>query len=188
MEPRSRPALAASTRFQAPTYEDGLVSRDRLIDQLRAGKNRRLVLIHGPAGFGKTTLAVQWQRILRADDTPVAWLSLDRDDNDSAWFVSHVVEAMRKVEPKLSAELVELLDDENHGNSPGSITEIPHPLRAPACPPTRQIEAGPSRIGVVTHQSTEGVLLHAYSRRRRGSTSTQKKGLDDNRYRQPPGP
>ncbi|MDA8398273.1 MAG: hypothetical protein M0Z29_10575, partial [Actinomycetota bacterium] len=67
--------------------------------------------------------------------------------------------------------------DENHGNSPGSITEIPHPLRAPACPPARQIEAGPSRIGVVTHQSTEGVLLHAYSRRRRGSTSTQKKGL-----------
>ena len=111
MEPRSRPALAASTRFQAPTYEDGLVSRDRLIDQLRAGKNRRLVLIHGPAGFGKTTLAVQWQRILRADDTPVAWLSLDRDDNDSAWFVSHVVEAMRKVEPKLSAELVELLEE-----------------------------------------------------------------------------
>ena len=46
--------------------------------------------------------------------------------------------------------------DENHGNSPGSIIEIPHPLRARACPSARQTGADPSRIGVVTHQSTEG--------------------------------
>ncbi len=78
--------------------------------------------------------------------------------------------------------------DEDYGFSSPSITEIPHPLRAPAYPSVRQEEADPSRIGVVTHQPTERAHLHAYSRRRRGSTCTKKKGLDYHRDRQSPRP
>ena len=74
------------------------MQRDRLITLLQEGRTRRLTLIHGPAGFGKTTLAVQWLRVLRDDGVPVAWLSLDRDDNDIAWFVSHLVESVRRVD------------------------------------------------------------------------------------------
>ena len=110
MERVSRLGLAASTKFQAPTYDDGLVQRDRLIDVLRDGRLRRLALIHAPAGFGKTTLAVQWQRVLRDDGVRVAWLSLDTEDNDVASFVSHLVEAIRRVDSSLPAELVELLE------------------------------------------------------------------------------
>ena len=124
MDPRARPALAASTRFQAPTYEDGLVSRDRLIDQLWAGRNRRLVLIHAPAGFGKTTLAVQWQRVLRGEGLAVAWLSLDRDDNDSAWFLTHLVEAIRKVDAGLGVGLVQLLEENSEDTQRYVLTEL----------------------------------------------------------------
>ncbi|WP_045875137.1 LuxR C-terminal-related transcriptional regulator [Pseudofrankia sp. DC12] len=121
---RLRPTLAVSTKFQAPAYDDGLVSRERLIDVLRAGRGRRLALIHAPAGFGKTTLAVQWQRVLRAEGVAVAWLSLDRDDNDAVWFISHLVEAVRRVDPALAGDLVEVLEGHSDDAQRYVLTEL----------------------------------------------------------------
>jgi serine/threonine-protein kinase PknK len=114
----------ASTKFQAPTYDDGLVQRERLITLLREGRSRRLTLIHAPAGFGKTTLAVQWLRVLRDDDVPVAWLSLDRDDNDVAWFVSHLVESIRRVDQSLPGELVDVLEQPSEDVPRYVLTEL----------------------------------------------------------------
>ena len=114
----------ASTKFQAPTYDDGLVQRDRLITLLQEGRTRRLTLIHGPAGFGKTTLAVQWLRVLRDDGVPVAWLSLDRDDNDIAWFVSHLVESVRRVDQSLPGELVNVLEQPSEDAPRYVLTEL----------------------------------------------------------------
>lgn len=110
MENKTPPVVAAHTKFRAPTYEYGLVSRDRLIDLLRGGRAKRLALIHAPAGFGKTTLAVQWQRVLQGEGVPVAWLSIDRDDNDAVWFLSHFIEAVRRVQPTLGGELIGVLE------------------------------------------------------------------------------
>lgn len=124
MENVARLSSAASTKFQAPTYDDGLVQRDRLIALLREGRSRRLTLIHAPAGFGKTTLAVQWQRVLRDEGVSVTWLSLDRDDADLAWFVSHLVEAVRRVDPTLPAELVDLLEQPSDDAPRYALTEL----------------------------------------------------------------
>ncbi|MCK9930693.1 LuxR C-terminal-related transcriptional regulator [Frankia sp. Mgl5] len=124
MDIEVRPVLAVSTKFQAPSYDDGLVSRDRLIDQLREGRAKRLTLIHAPAGFGKTTLAVQWQRVLRAEGVPVAWLSLDRDDNDAVWFLSHLVEAVRRVEPTFAGGLVDVLEQHSGDAQRYVLTEL----------------------------------------------------------------
>lgn len=124
MEKVVRLSPAASTKFQAPTYDDGLVQRDRLIALLREGRSRRLTLIHAPAGFGKTTLAVQWQRVLRDEGVPVTWLSLDRDDNDVAWFVSHLIEAVRRVDPSLPAELIDVLEQPSEDAPRYALTEL----------------------------------------------------------------
>lgn len=98
------------TKLQPPAYRDELVHRDRLMRLLREGNTRRLVSIHAPAGYGKTTLAVQWMRALEADGVRAAWLSLDESDNDVASFVRHLVEAVRRVDPSVPVELVEALD------------------------------------------------------------------------------
>ncbi|CUU59171.1 AAA ATPase domain-containing protein [Parafrankia irregularis] len=124
MDAEVRPMLAVSTKFQAPSYDDGLVSRDRLIDQLREGRTKRLTLIHAPAGFGKTTLAVQWQRVLRAEGVPVAWLSLDRDDNDAVWFLSHLIEAVRRVEPTFAGGLVDVIEHHSGDAQRYVLTEL----------------------------------------------------------------
>src|SRR5262249_38921361 len=71
---------------------------------------KRLALIHAPAGFGKTTLAMQWQRELRAEGVPTGWISLDREDNDVFSFLRSLIEAARRVEPTVGAGLADLLE------------------------------------------------------------------------------
>ena len=89
----------ASTRFRAPTYVRNVIERRRLLATLRAGAGRQLVVIHAPAGYGKTTLAVQWLQELQREGADVAWLGLHRDDNDPNWFLSHLLEALRRALP-----------------------------------------------------------------------------------------
>src|SRR5687768_14839564 len=84
----------ASTRFRAPTYVRNVIERRRLLGMLRAGAGRQLVVIHAPAGYGKTTLAVQWLRVLEDEGAVVAWLGLHRDDNEPHWFLSHLLDAV----------------------------------------------------------------------------------------------
>ena len=74
---------APATRFRLPVSTKALVDRTRLIESLRAGRDKKLTVIHGPTGFGKSTLAAQWARLLIAEGVPVAWLTVDHDDNNA---------------------------------------------------------------------------------------------------------
>jgi len=54
------------------------VSRAELIDAARS-REVRVVAITAPAGYGKSTLMAQWAEV---ETRPVAWISLDRFDDD----------------------------------------------------------------------------------------------------------
>lgn len=103
-----------TTKYRPPSPNRALVTRPRLVDTLRSGAGRHLTLIHAPAGYGKTTLATQWRDILTAEGTPVAWLSIDPDDDNVVWFLSHLVESIRQVQPALAGELGRILEE--HGD------------------------------------------------------------------------
>ncbi|MVU77570.1 protein kinase [Nocardia sp. ET3-3] len=103
---------APSRRYRPPSSPRQPVPRTRLLDRLRAGQARRLVLIHGPAGFGKSTLAVEWVNAAAAEGVRAAWLTVDEDDDNVVWFLSHVVEAIRYVHPGVGAELERLLEQQ----------------------------------------------------------------------------
>lgn len=107
---RLAPPTPAS-KFRPPTAPKALVRRARLLDSLRAARRRRLVLIHAPAGYGKSTLAAQWREVLAAGGTAVAWLSVDNDDNNLVWFLAHLIEAIRRVQPTLGHDLGQVLED-----------------------------------------------------------------------------
>lgn len=103
----------ASVRFRAPTHVHNVIERRRLLDLLLDNGVRRLTVIHAPAGYGKTTLAVQWLDRLQARGAVVAWLGLHRDDNASHWFLSHLLEAVRRALPaeeEAIRDLVELIE------------------------------------------------------------------------------
>ena len=48
--------ILLATKIQVPRSRPGLVARPRLADQLGAGRNRGLVLVTAPAGYGKSEI------------------------------------------------------------------------------------------------------------------------------------
>ncbi|TSD93663.1 protein kinase [Skermania sp. ID1734] len=107
---RSTMPPTPATKYRPPPPARNLVRRDRLLDTLRAGRRKRLSLIHAPSGFGKTTLATQWRDELIGGGIAVAWLSIDDDDNNVTWFLAHLIESIRNIRPKLAGELDEVLE------------------------------------------------------------------------------
>src|SRR5262245_59049804 len=101
----------ALTNYRPPTPARSLVTRARLIERLCAGGRRRLIVIHGPAGFGKTTLAAQWREVLIDEGITVAWLTIDSDDNNMVWFLAHLIDAVRSAQPTLAQDLRQALEE-----------------------------------------------------------------------------
>ncbi len=86
------PILA--TKLYIPFPRTKVVPRPRLIERLNEGLDRKLTLISASAGFGKTTLVSEW---VTGCERPVAWLSLDEGDDDSARFLTHLIAAIQTI-------------------------------------------------------------------------------------------
>ena len=68
------------------------MTRPRLLAQLDRGLERGLILISAPAGYGKTSLVVDW--LAQRPDLTAAWVSLDENDNDSDVFLRYLTTAV----------------------------------------------------------------------------------------------
>jgi LuxR family transcriptional regulator, maltose regulon positive regulatory protein len=89
------------TKLSVPLPRPGAVSRAELIERARASECR-VVGVTAPAGYGKSTLLVQWAL---AEDRRVAWVSLDRFDDDPAILLTLLASAYARVSPG-NADLV----------------------------------------------------------------------------------
>lgn len=72
------------TKLRPPFTRLELVPRPRLQERIAEGLRRPLPLIVAPAGFGKTTLMAA---CVPAVDMPLAWLSLDKNNNQAGRFL-----------------------------------------------------------------------------------------------------
>jgi LuxR family maltose regulon positive regulatory protein len=97
------------TKILLPPARAAGVTRPRLLVQLDAGlaARRRLSLVAAPAGYGKTTLAVDW---VRKTAQPTAWLTLDERDNDLAQLMHSLRLAITRLGPALGLNLQAALD------------------------------------------------------------------------------
>ena len=107
--PTTAPPTPA-TKFRPPRRPRAQVFRQRLIDALRAGDRRRLIVIHAPAGYGKTTLAAQWGEELARDSVKVAWLTVDNNDNNLVWFLANLIKAIQRANPAIADDLGDVLE------------------------------------------------------------------------------
>jgi LuxR family maltose regulon positive regulatory protein len=80
----------------------GFVSRAGLIDTARSS-DRRVVGVTAPAGYGKSTLLAEWAEL---EDRPVAWVSLDRFDDDPAALVAVMASAYARAFPEHDDDLI----------------------------------------------------------------------------------
>ena len=87
------------TKLRPPPVREQSIPRERLLERLRSGSDRRLTLVACPAGFGKTTLLSAWYEA-EAARRLVAWLTLDEGDNDPVVLWSHAIGALRPREPR----------------------------------------------------------------------------------------
>jgi len=84
----SDPLPLILTKIRVPRRRRELLSRQRLVDFVHAHLDRKLLIISAPAGFGKTSLLIDF-----AHDTglPVCWYTLDSFDRDIHVFLEHFV-------------------------------------------------------------------------------------------------
>jgi LuxR family maltose regulon positive regulatory protein len=119
--------LLLTTKLYVPRLRASRVWRPRLVARLRQDLDqRKLTLISAPTGFGKTTLLSEW--LFQKDEgermkdesflhpsslilhpSKVAWLSLDKDDNDLVRFLTYVIAALQTVHPALGETTLAML-------------------------------------------------------------------------------
>ncbi|MFD4444806.1 protein kinase [Nocardia sp. NPDC058519] len=119
-----------ATKYRPPTPARATLARKRLLEHLRASERTRLTAIRAPSGFGKTTLAAQWHDELIEHGAAVAWLTVDEDDNNVAWFLTHLAEAIRPAVPELADDLDRLLEAHPHDPTRAVLTALIDGLHA----------------------------------------------------------
>ena len=137
--------LLLDAKFSRPQPRPGTVSRSELV-ATACSTGCRLVAVTAPAGYGKSTFLTEWAA---TEERPVAWVSLDRFDDDPATLLASLASAycraglgspdlvadmrgrqdgsaLGRAAPRLAAELraspvpfVLMLDDVHELQSPG---------------------------------------------------------------------
>ena len=102
----SSPAPLLATKLHQPRPRARLVPRSHLVERLQQGVAGALTLLSAPAGYGKTTLLAQWRASTRA---PVAWLSLEPEDNEPTRFLTYLIAALQTLDPRLGTRAQALL-------------------------------------------------------------------------------
>ena len=94
--PRWTPSFELQeSKLHPPWPGQGVVPRTALLERLLAASATRLLCVTAPPGYGKTTLLAQWAE----RRSGVAWVSLDRRDNDPVVLLSYLAVALDRVEP-----------------------------------------------------------------------------------------
>ncbi len=95
-----------ATKLYVPPPRAKVVLRPGLIERLNEGMHCKLTLISASAGFGKTTLVSEW---LAGRQRPVAWLSLDEEDNNPTRFLTYFIAALQTITANIGKGLLAIL-------------------------------------------------------------------------------
>lgn len=87
------PNILLSSKINVPYSTAEALERPRLYDFFQDSTLKRITIVRAPAGYGKTTLLTQWFKHLQE---PVAWLAIDRADNDPIRYWTYVFSAVAK--------------------------------------------------------------------------------------------
>jgi LuxR family maltose regulon positive regulatory protein len=105
-----RPNWLIQTKLCPPLLRTDAVPRSRLLTALHDKVlTHRLTLLSAPAGYGKTTLLASLAFLY--PDLDLAWVSLDKGDNDPALFLAYLVAALQRLNPTYGLTAQALLTD-----------------------------------------------------------------------------
>ena len=115
------------TKLFIPQTRANLVPRQRLVERLNSGLEKKLTLISAPAGFGKTTLLSEW---IPKSPRRVTWLSLDEGDNDPAQFWIYLIASLQGLHPDIGTNAFALIQSHQAPPIKSILTELINELNA----------------------------------------------------------
>lgn len=89
----SQELLLARTKIIVPQRRAELLRRNRLLDMLTNLLDFKLIIVAAPAGYGKTSLLIDF---VHHYDWPVCWLALDSLDQEPVRFISYFIAAIQQ--------------------------------------------------------------------------------------------
>src|SRR3954464_12172430 len=88
-------------KIVVPQRSVHLVARSRLVEQLNGIVDRRLITLSAPAGYGKTSLLIDFAT--SNPPLPICWYTLDPSDQDVWVFLQYLAAAVEHRFPGATA-------------------------------------------------------------------------------------
>lgn len=95
------------TRVIPKKITENIVSRQRLLKKFEENAAKNMILVLGPAGYGKTTSVLDF---LAESGRKYAWLYISQDIDSAASFLSYFIHSLKVLKPGFGDETLELIN------------------------------------------------------------------------------
>lgn len=110
-----------AAKNQSPQPPPALLHREKFNDLLHGPEPVSLLLVHAPAGYGKTTTVADR---LEALEATTAWYRLELGDNDPARFAGYLANALEAASPGSCTATLRILQDKGYDDLEGFLTDL----------------------------------------------------------------
>lgn len=98
--------IIVKTRIIPKKITENIVSRQRLYRKFEENASKNIILVMGPAGYGKTTSVLDY---LNSSGRPYAWLYLSTDIDNPSALLSYLVHSLKELKSSFGENTLELI-------------------------------------------------------------------------------
>lgn len=149
------------TKIRPPTRPSELIDRPQLLKRATELRDSRLTIVQAPAGYGKSSLLLQWFDALQAEGGRAAWVTLDAPDRDALTFLSYVTEALDLAGHPIDERIRALIVRERYVSTDVLTTELANSLLRAQAPVFLFLDDAHYLIGTPAVESLKTLIERA---------------------------